>query len=42
MNIATKALYWLCAGIGFDLSQRLLDHFVDMATDRYALLAWIK
>lgn len=34
--------YWLCAGVGFDLSQRLLDHFVDIAADRYWLLAWLR
>ena len=37
-----KCAWWLCAGVGFDLSQRLLDHFVDVATDRYSFLAWLK
>ena len=34
-----KCAWWLCAGVGFDPSQRLLDHFVDIATDRYSFLA---
>ena len=37
-----KCSYWLCAGIGFDISQRLLDHAIDVATERYQILAWLK
>lgn len=37
-----KCAWWLCAGVGFDISQRLLDHWVDIAADRYPLLAWLK
>jgi hypothetical protein len=41
-NFLEKCAWRLCAGVGFDLSQRLLDHFVDIATDRYSFLAWLK
>lgn len=37
-----RCVLWLCAGVGFDISQRLLDHFIDLATDKYAVLAWLK
>ena len=37
-----RCVWWGCAGIGFDLSQRLLDHFIDLATERWTLLAWLK
>jgi len=36
-----RALYWLCAGVGFDVSQRLLDHWIDLLVDRYPLLGWL-
>lgn len=42
MNFLSKCAWWLCAGIGFDISQRFLDHWIDLATDRFALLEWLK
>lgn len=37
-----KCVWWLCAGAGLDITQRLLDHAIDLATDRYAILGWLK
>lgn len=42
LEFLEKCAWWLCAGVGFDLSQRLLDHFVDIAADRYSVLAWLR
>ena len=36
-----RALYWLCVGIGIDLSQRLLDHWIDALIDQYPVLGWL-
>lgn len=37
-----KCVWWLCAGVGFDISQRLLDHCIDLLTDKYTVLEWLK
>lgn len=37
-----QIVLWTCAGIGFNIAQRLLDHFIDLAVDSYAILAWLK
>jgi len=35
-------ILWSCAGIGFNLTQRLMDHFIDGLVDQHAWLAWLK
>lgn len=37
-----KCVWWVCAGVGFDVSQRLLDHVIDVATDKFTILGWLK
>jgi hypothetical protein len=32
----------LCAGVGFNLSQRLLDHFLDALVEHETWLAWLR
>lgn len=41
-RIVIKVMQAFACGIGLDVSQRLLDHAIDMATDRFALLEWLK
>lgn len=42
LEFSKRCAYWLVAGVGFDLSQRFLDHWIDLLTDRYAIMAWLK
>lgn len=38
---AGKVVFGLMAGIGFNLCQRLMDHFVDQVVGAYAWLGWL-
>lgn len=42
IEFAQRCVWWLCAGVGFDISQRLLDHLIDHLTDTYPILEWLK
>lgn len=37
-----RAFLWLCAGAGFEIQGRLLDHFLDRWTEGVAWLAWLQ
>lgn len=41
-RIAIKIAQAFAAGLGIDLSQRILDHWIDLATDKVAFLEWLK
>jgi hypothetical protein len=36
--LTRAALLCLCGGIGFNIAQRLLDHFIDMAVEHETLV----
>ncbi len=41
-SLLRLALLGVCGGIGFNISQRLLDHFIDFMVDNEVWLAWLK
>jgi len=41
-SLTRTALLCLCGGIGFNIAQRLVDHFLDIAVEHETWLAWLK
>ncbi len=41
-SLCRTAFLCVCAGVGFNLSQRLLDHFLDVMVDGSVWLAWLR
>jgi len=40
-RLARDALMWLVAGVGFDISQRVLDHYLDAVVAATPWLAFL-
>lgn len=42
MRWARLALAWVCAGAGFEVQGRLMDHALDVLVAHWAWLAWLQ
>lgn len=41
-NPAFKLAQWACAGVSFNLAQRIMDHYIDGVIDMYPFLEFLK
>jgi hypothetical protein len=40
-SFAGQLVLWSCAGVGFNLAQRVLDHFIDAAIASHPWLSFL-